>query len=95
MNPWEILLTIFGWVLLVLLTLCLIIIVLAVVVGMLNGVKRWFPKRGKLDSETYHREANRIATEGYSHDTFLAPDLIKAFNAGAHWGWGFPRRKTK
>lgn len=99
MNPWEWVIAIFGWGLLVLMAVGAIIILFAVGVGIVRGVKKWFPKRrvtGKRSApklETYTAEAKVVGQEMYKDDFLFASDKVEAFRAGARWGWGFFHRK--
>lgn len=70
-----------------------LILVFAMIVGCWRGVKKWFPKKGQPSLEDYMAEATTVGMGMYKDDIFMPEELLKAFKAGARWGWGFHRRK--
>lgn len=83
MNALEILLTLGGYILLTIVVIALFVVLLAVAVGAAKGIRNLFKRP---NSETYFREANRVAMEKYTTAVFR-DELTEAFNSGALWGW--------
>jgi len=104
MNPWQNILTVLGWFVLVLVVLIAIVIVSAVVIGAVGGIRKWFPQQrttpypDNLPNPTaaqddYMAEATVVAQSMYDHG--IMPEdkkQLEAFRAGARWGWGFFHR---
>lgn len=89
MNPWDIILLVLGWLLLIV----VVVVAVAIVLGVVRGLKPKATPSPKL--EDYLKEASFIAKDLYGSGNFMyRAELIHAFMAGARWGWGFHRRKS-
>jgi len=88
MNVWDVLLTVLGWILLVI--ACFLAV--AILLGVLNWIgiamTRKF-KRKPVVRERYTDEAGIMSKRLYM------PPEAQAFMAGARWGWGFMHRKGR
>lgn len=95
MNPWEWLLTLFGWALFALAALGALIILFAVVVGVVRSVRSalGYGKATPPKLETYSAEAKVVAQDRFKDEIIMSAELVQAFQAGARWGWGFFHRK--
>ncbi|AZV01753.1 membrane protein [Microbacterium phage Schubert] len=94
MNPWELLLTLFGWVMFILAALGAVILVFAFIVGIVRAA-RGLAKQTKpqVTLEEYLREARTVATSVHGNDFPLASTNIDIWLEGARWAWGFFHRK--
>lgn len=89
MNPWDILLNLFGWALLVVATLGALIILFAVLVGAVRGAKSIMQGKTQMTQEQYLKENRELSRCLYND-----PRLVEAHRAGARWGWGAMHRKS-
>lgn len=102
MNPWDLLFAILGWVFLALAILGAAILVFAFIVGIVRGVRQWFPKLARSGTrgtkkpasfETYSSEAKVVAADLYKDEIIMSQELVQAFQHGARWGWDFTHKK--
>ncbi|QNL31058.1 hypothetical protein SEA_KAUALA_46 [Microbacterium phage Kauala] len=97
-NPWEWLFIMLLWAFWVLALLGALIIIFAVLVGFARGIRKWFRpgvtgKRTPPKLEVYSAEAKAVATDMFKDEIVFGDEMVKAFQSGARWGWGFFHRK--
>lgn len=91
MNPWDIILVILGWSLLVSIVGVLALVVFGVITGLLTEIKKRFIKKGHKDTEvtralldSYLAEVTETGVRMYGNSP--NPSL-EAFRHGARVGW--------
>lgn len=106
MNPWEGLLNVLGWFALVLVSILVIVVVSAVLIGAVIGIRKWFPTKQErtkpypadlpmptAEQDDYMAEATVVGQSMYTDEVFgVDQSHVEAFRAGARWGWGFFHR---
>lgn len=90
MNPWDAAWVVFGWLVLVVLFILLVI----VAAGSVAGVVQWFRKRprrskklSQRDYDMYMNTARAQARLLYSAETQMPARIVEAFEHGAEWGY--------
>lgn len=97
MNPWLTLGNTVGWILLVIIILVVAIILGGLALSLMQWIQRKLPrnrdKEKALKLDDYLAEAHVVSTSMYKDDIIVGPTEIRAFVAGARWGWGYHNRK--
>lgn len=97
MNPWDYVLVVLGWAVLVFLVIIFVIIFVmvieAIVVGVINRVTKRRMRRGVLmtakkvviDTDVLYGKVKAQGVHKYHNDFLLADEKIAAFVAGAEY----------
>lgn len=87
MNPWILLIQLLGWFLVAVVVVIILLFIYYAIIGVRKAVRN-----AKMVKENYLKEAQALAKKEYEHEVFTV-ELTRAFLAGAHWAWGYHRRK--
>lgn len=87
MNPWEVILWLFGWGAAALIFTGVAILVFAILVGGYRGMAKWFPaKKSVPDRKRLIENAEARAISLYQHSSGIELK-VDAYVAGADYAW--------
>lgn len=91
MNPLEFLWVVFQWLFVLMCIIGAAILLFALLVAGVGGIKKWFKPKHKATRERFDRERQAIALDMFRHNQIPA-EPVDAFKAGAEWSRGFHTR---